>query len=718
LQPAHKTTWVSLGGPTWSSRSLDKLTREGYCKNVIAYRCITIVAECAAATPFLLFRGDKPLSTHPLLELLKTPNPLQSGPALMEAFYGHLQIAGNAYMELVENITNNVDELYVLRPDRMSIKAGPNGWPSAYEYKVGNKKHSFPVDQKTGLSDILHLKTFNPSDDYYGLSPLEPAAMSIDIHNGSQDWNKALLDNAARPSGALSYAPGDGAHGALSDEQFNRLKSELEESYQGAVNAGRPFLLEGGLKWQQIALTPQDMEFMATKNVAAREIALAFGVPPMILGIPGDNTYANYAEANRALWRLTLLPLLGQMCAGLNNWLTPRFGPDLRLEYDKEAIPALSHERNALWQRLDEADFLTDNEKRKMVGSEPIKGGDQLPSPLAHPQMPRGEAVAMPLSIDALQIDRNHLKKKAVKSPRSAAERLEAEPLVKIWRTVRDNRTRVSHVAAHGQVRFMDEPFIVGGVKLSGPRDPDGPPGETYNCRCLMELVPISQLPPDLLSQIKHRLSDEQRRFLDPGFVGNKTPVRLRGEEKPKNDPNVPVINLEDDRRKSIVENTPALFEVADNPKEDGRKPPLEWHEENTVAENEKFIVKEAKTQGVDPNLVRAIVYMETTHGYYDKFFELFDANSSILPMNVDVETWQGLGYTREQLKDPEINIRAGVTILRGIIDRIEDPTVAKVASLYNFLGREKINGYGARVENIYKERLWDPQPEVVEGFN
>lgn len=518
LRPDYQTAWVGLGGPVWSSRSLAKLTREGFCQNVIAYRCITTVAECAAATPFVLFKGDKRMTTHPLLDILKTPNPLQSGLSLMEAFYGHYQIAGNAYMELVENAANEVGELYVLRPDRMSIIAGAGGWPARYEYKLGSKKHSFPVDQKTGLSDILHLKTFNPQDDHYGLSSLEPAAMSIDIHNAAGGWNKALMDNAARPSGALVFEPAEGNPGTLSDEQFTRLKQELEENYQGSINAGRPFLLEGGLKWQQMGLTPHDMEFIETKNVAAREIALAFGVPPMILGIPGDNTYANYAEANRALWRLTLLPLLEQMCAGLNNWLVPRFGRDLRLDYDRDAIPALAHERDALWQRLGETEFLTDNEKRKMMGFEPIKGGDQLLSPLAHPQMPRGECVAMPLSIDNIQTDGDALKKKAL--PLSEAERIEQEPLVKIWRTVRDNRTRVSHVAAHGQVRFMGEPFIVGGVELSGPRDPDGPPGETYNCRCLVEVVPLSQLPPDLLSQIKDRLTDEQRRFLEPGFGG------------------------------------------------------------------------------------------------------------------------------------------------------------------------------------------------------
>src|SRR5262249_6059682 len=146
-----------------------------------------------------------------------------------------------------------------------------------------------------GVPPILHLTCFHPLDDHYGLSSLEAAAVAVDTHNAAASWNKALLDNAARPSGALVYAGPDGA--VLSDNQFQRLKRELEDTYQGAVNAGRPLLLEGGLDWKAMSLSPKDMDFMEAKHAAAREIALAFGVPPMLLGIPGDNTYSNYQEA-------------------------------------------------------------------------------------------------------------------------------------------------------------------------------------------------------------------------------------------------------------------------------------------------------------------------------------------------------------------------------------------------------------------------------------
>lgn len=215
----------------------------------------------------------------------------------------------------------------------------------------------------------LHLKLFHPLDDHYGFPLLEAALMALDLHNAAGAWNKALLDNSARPSGALVYAPKDG--GNLTEEQFDRLKTELEEGYTGASGAGRPLLLEGGLDWKAMGYSPQDMDFIEAKNGAARDIALAFGVPPMLLGIPGDNTYANYAEANRAFYRLTVLPLINRTAKALECWLGPLFGDDLRLEHDTDRIEGLSLERESLWRRVSEASFLSDDEKRDAVGYQP-----------------------------------------------------------------------------------------------------------------------------------------------------------------------------------------------------------------------------------------------------------------------------------------------------------------------------------------------------------
>ena len=114
----------------------------------------------------------------------------------------------------------------------------------------------------------------------------------------------------------------------------------------------------------------------------------------MLLGIPGDNTYSNYQEATRSLWRQTVLPLVNRTAKALSMWLSPAFGAPLDLRPDLDAIEALSPEREALWSRVDKATFLTPNEKRAAVGYGPFdEGGNQISQKYSpnQPRMPSGQ---------------------------------------------------------------------------------------------------------------------------------------------------------------------------------------------------------------------------------------------------------------------------------------------------------------------------------------
>jgi HK97 family phage portal protein len=364
----------SAGRPVWTPRDYAALTRAGYMRNPVVYRAVRMVAESAASLAWLAYEGEREVDAHPLLALLARPNPRQAGGELLEAVYGHLLTAGNAYLEAVA-VGEALHELHALRPDRMKVVPDASGWPAAYEYCASGRTVRFRQDEGA-VAPILHLQLFHPLDDQYGFPPLEAAQMSLDVHNAASAWNKALLDNAARPSGALVYEGRDGAN--LSEDQFQRLKDELETNFSGHANAGRPLLLEGGLAWQAMSLSPKDMDFLEAKNAAAREIALAFGVPPMLLGIPGDNTYSNYQEANRAFWRQTVLPLGQRTAQALGRWLAPAWGGGVRLAFDADAVDALAADRESLWRRVAEAEFLTINEKRAAVGYGPVAGGDRL----------------------------------------------------------------------------------------------------------------------------------------------------------------------------------------------------------------------------------------------------------------------------------------------------------------------------------------------------
>ena len=351
-----------LGAPNWSQRGFVSLVNQGFARNPVVYRCVRLIAEAANRVPLVVVENGKKTEEHPLAVLLKRPNGRQSGGEMLEAVYAYLQTAGNAYLQ-AGMVDGEVRGLFCLRPDRMKVVAGADGWPVGYDYSAAGRTVRLRQDS-VPVPSVLHMALFHPLDDHYGMAPLEAAQTSLDIHNATGDWNKALLDNAARPSGALVYSAGGGN---LTADQFERLKTELEQGFAGAANAGRPMVLEGGLDWKTIALTPRDMDFIEAKHAAARDIALAFGVPPMLLGIPGDNTYANLAEANRALWRQTLVPLVVRVAEELSNWLAPAFGGAV-VEPDFEGVEALAEDRAALWERVGNAPFLSDAEKRAMVG--------------------------------------------------------------------------------------------------------------------------------------------------------------------------------------------------------------------------------------------------------------------------------------------------------------------------------------------------------------
>ncbi|WP_300438671.1 phage portal protein [uncultured Mameliella sp.] len=353
------------GRVAWSPRDTVSLTKQAFAGNPVGFRAVKLIAEAAAALPLVLQDNATRFAEHPILKLVAAPNPAQGRAELFEALYGQLLLSGDGYIEAVAGESGLPFELHVLRSDRMSVVPGADGWPVAYEYAVGGRKHRFGV---TGpVSPICHVKAFHPQDDHYGLSPLQAAAQAVDVHNAASRWSKGLLDNAARPSGAIVWTGADG-QGHLSPEQFERLQSEMEMHHQGARNAGRPMLLEGGLDWKPMGFSPSDMEFQKTKESAAREIAVAFGVPPMMLGIPGEATYANYAEAHRAFYRQTVLPLATKVAASVGRWLSSWSGEDVVLAPDLDQVPALATERDAQWNRVAQADFLTRAEKRRMLG--------------------------------------------------------------------------------------------------------------------------------------------------------------------------------------------------------------------------------------------------------------------------------------------------------------------------------------------------------------
>ena len=360
------------------------LAKEGYLKNAIVYRCVNEISKGAGAVNYMLKNGDLQVEDHPLLDLLARPNPLQSNTEFFNSLFGFLLLSGNAYILKIGSELGTPRELHLLRPDRVSIKGAGKPIPDRYEYVVNGKvQNIFPIDPDTGNSEVKHIKLWNPLDDYYGLSPLQAAAEEVDQHNLSSQHNINLLNNGARPSGAVIFKPKDdqGFTVNLSESQRQQLLTDLNNRFSGSQNAGRPMLLEGDFDWKEMGLSPKDMDFINLKHMSATDIALCFGVPNQLVGVPDSQTYSNVAEARLALYEETIIPHLKLIQSDLNEWLVPMFSEGLEFCYDLEGIPALAERKRKTYENITSAvnsGIMTRNEAREVIGLSPVEGGDEI----------------------------------------------------------------------------------------------------------------------------------------------------------------------------------------------------------------------------------------------------------------------------------------------------------------------------------------------------
>lgn len=379
------SAYFGVGSYTSLSGRYEDLAREGYAENPVVKACIDKIADAVTSVDLKVMKPKKgggfdTLENHEVLQLINNPCPTMSGDQLIGAVVRYYLIAGNAYL-----LGTNIDpfaappkpplELYALRPNCVTIKDGENG-VVAYEYKKSNGGTvTYPVNPLNYASQILHIKTFNPINDYMGLSPMVAAAFSVDLLNSGDRWNLSLLQNGARPTGAFVMKDADGKSLTASPEQKADLKAMIDAMPN---NAGRPLLLEGGLDWREIGMSATDMDHERNMNNAARRIALAYGIPPMLLGIPGDNTYSNMAEARLAMWTDTVLPLLKLILASMTNWLAPMYKEDFVLWYDEDMIDALEPLRKSKADRVNAAQYMSTNEKRSVMGLDDAEGGEEI----------------------------------------------------------------------------------------------------------------------------------------------------------------------------------------------------------------------------------------------------------------------------------------------------------------------------------------------------
>lgn len=372
------------GSAVWTKKDYKNFANETYLKNVIAFRCIDEIAKNVASVPWGLFeensigeRGNR-VHSHPVTNVMERPNPQESMPFLILKSIAFLLMAGNSYFERVTPSRGPnryvPRELHVHRPDRMKIIVNErSGQIDKYEYEVNGQTVSWKIDPITLQGDILQLKAFHPTDDWYGAAITEPTAREIDTSNEQTEWNKKLLENEGRPGMVVTIV------GNLSDQQFEQMEKALKDKYGGSSKAGTNLILEGerGTKAEPYGWSPTDMDFLEGGRELARRIALGYGVPPQLLGIPGDSTFSNYETARLAFYEDTIFYYLKYLKGEWNNWLF-RKEDRLMLDFIIDDIPALAPRRERMWKRAQDADFLTINEKRALVRLDAVPNGDVI----------------------------------------------------------------------------------------------------------------------------------------------------------------------------------------------------------------------------------------------------------------------------------------------------------------------------------------------------
>lgn len=362
------------------TRTIKTYATEGYEQNPIVYACISRIAEACSSVKLEVHKmdaeGNKKVQTaHKLLDLLKRPNPTQTWIEFCEEMVAWRKIAGEVFiLRLPEK--GPAAELYLLNPSDMDIEKDSNGSavPLAYIYGTGEKRRRFPVNVVTGESQVLHVKTFNPSDPFRGLPPLKAAARAVDTHNHGAQWNSNLLLNGARPSGIIEFA------GTVADNVLSQLREFFKKAWTGVMNAGNVPMLTGGAKFTALSHTPKDMDFKESMGEAAKNTALVLGVPLPLVTMEAS-TFANMESAEERLWIDTVMPLLNMFMASLTNFLMPLYGTGSTatevLAYNSDSVPALEARRERLFKRMGQAikdTLITPDEGRAECGFEE-KGG-------------------------------------------------------------------------------------------------------------------------------------------------------------------------------------------------------------------------------------------------------------------------------------------------------------------------------------------------------
>ncbi len=308
--------WPDLGGIQAQAQI--------YSKSPWVYVAVNRIAEAASLVPLHVYQhstdGLMKIEGHPLERLLDAPNPFISRFELLEQTLGMLELTGNAYWFLVGDDSGAPVEIWPLRPDRMSVVPDEQRYIKGYIYEIGGQQ--IPME----VLEVVHFKRWHPTNDYYGLSALQAARLSITTDDAMAEWNRnSFGQNNGVPAGIVTIRDN------ISDGDFERIKREWRASY-GGPQRRTAFLRGGTIDWQDIGLSHTDLDFLKGRQANRDQILNIFGIP---VGLVSDNaTEANAKVAERSFIERTLWPKLVRLSQKITQELLPFWPGDLVAQFE------------------------------------------------------------------------------------------------------------------------------------------------------------------------------------------------------------------------------------------------------------------------------------------------------------------------------------------------------------------------------------------------
>jgi len=398
--PYHVISTRPAGVPVYSDMTVHRATREGYKMSVYVFRAVRTIVQAASAIPWIVTdKNGEEIPDHQLTKVLKNPCPEFSGQDLQELKIAHLLLAGNA-LQMPIIVGRQVKELWPVMPDlvRPVPSDQPGEWLKGWEVtSYDGLWKLFPPDQ------FLHFMQMDPGNLHWGTSPLLAAARTVDTDNEAQDTQKISMQNRATPDGVFSHEV------PLTPEQFEEARRQIRENYLAKQKKREPWVLGAGAKWNQMSMTPVEMDFIASRLQNKRDVAAAFGISPIFLGDLEQSSYNNMAEARKALYEDVVIPLLDDDKSTLNLKIAPLYG-DIIIAYDTSKVAALREDfgkkvehGKGLWAMG--VPFQQINERLEM-GFEEFPGWDvgYLPMMLVPTNSPAREEEAEKMSTKTLNL--------------------------------------------------------------------------------------------------------------------------------------------------------------------------------------------------------------------------------------------------------------------------------------------------------------------------